>query len=101
MKQRDVLTKNNDFLNVMFRGTPCMSGSRLHEIYIIVTFKRFSQIFDHIENLKVTCYYGCPFKTISKEERLFMLKKRFFKDTWMMVSDILRTYSNEFNYKIM
>ena len=23
MKQKDVLTKNNDFLNVMFRGTPC------------------------------------------------------------------------------
>ena len=83
-----------------------MSRSRLHEIYIIVTFKRFSQIFDHIEHLKVTCYYGCPFKTVSKKERLFMffaveLKKDFFKDTWMMVSDILRTYSKEFNYKIM
>ena len=25
MKQKDVLTKNNDFLNVMFRGTPCIS----------------------------------------------------------------------------
>ena len=24
MKQKDVLTKNNDFLNVMFRGTPCI-----------------------------------------------------------------------------
>ena len=23
MKQKDVLTKNNDILNVMFRGTPC------------------------------------------------------------------------------
>jgi len=23
MKQKDVLTKNNDFLNIMFRGTPC------------------------------------------------------------------------------
>jgi len=23
MKQKDVLTKNNDLLNVMFRGTPC------------------------------------------------------------------------------
>ena len=24
MKQKDVLTKTNDFLNVMFRGTPCI-----------------------------------------------------------------------------
>jgi len=24
MKQKDVLSKNNDFLNVMFHGTPCM-----------------------------------------------------------------------------
>ena len=24
MKQKDVLTKNNDFLNVMFRGTLCI-----------------------------------------------------------------------------
>ena len=27
MKQKDVLTKNNDFLNIMFRGTPCMYSS--------------------------------------------------------------------------
>ena len=25
MKQMNVLTKNNDFLNVMFPGTPCIS----------------------------------------------------------------------------
>ena len=24
MKQKNVLTKNNDLLNVMFRGTPCI-----------------------------------------------------------------------------
>ena len=24
MKQKDVLTKNNDLLNVMFHGTPCI-----------------------------------------------------------------------------
>ncbi len=26
MKQKDVLTKNKDLLNVMFRGTPCSIG---------------------------------------------------------------------------
>ena len=27
MKEKDVLTKNNDFLNFMFRGTPCTNRS--------------------------------------------------------------------------
>ena len=26
MRQKVVLTKNNEFLNVMFRGTPCKLG---------------------------------------------------------------------------
>ena len=38
MKQKDVLTKNNDFLNVMFRGTPCMSKNKIHIPKIVKIF---------------------------------------------------------------
>ena len=34
MKQKEVLTKNNDLLNVMFRGTPC-STIYIHNIKVV------------------------------------------------------------------
>jgi len=43
MKQKDVLTKNNDLLNVMFHGTPCsISG---HNRITKTIFKHLVQIF--------------------------------------------------------
>ena len=36
MKQKDVLTKNNDLLNVMFRGTPCNRNIFKTSLYIYI-----------------------------------------------------------------
>ena len=44
MKQNIFLTKNNDLLNVMFRGTPCMYNIFTADSFPIY-FDRFPHIF--------------------------------------------------------
>ena len=49
MKQNDVLTKNNDFLNVMFRGTPCIWAQYIYFLILHVLIAMntpFIYIFD-------------------------------------------------------
>ena len=83
MKQKDVLTKNNDLLNVMFRGTPCK--------FIIVFFIPY-QIYLYLLFSSYTLLLLQLLRKISLLKELSLCHKLRFSNHYTLATQCHRPY---------